>query len=93
MADVVFDQVKCLLRRTVQRDILGKTLVDVGIDRFARIGRADAPSRILLRPAKFASRAAGDRVRFVDERVLVSCFNVKDLLLEGADDTLQLSEK
>lgn len=77
----------------MQRDVLSETLVDVGIDRLSLARRANAPSRVHLGSTDLASGAAGDSIRLVNERVLVPCFDVENLLLESADDALELGEK
>lgn len=67
--------------------------MDVRVDYSPIAGRADAPTRVGLGSADLADRAAGDGVRLVDERVLVSCFDVQDVFFERAHDALELRKK
>lgn len=52
----------------------------------------DAPSRIGFGSADLASRPASHGVHFVEKRVFVSSFDMEDVLLQCADDTLNFRE-
>jgi len=92
-AEVVGNQAQSLFRRTLRRNVPGQASMDVGILIMARISSTNTPARFRLWPSYFANTTDCDCVAFVDERMFVACFNMKDFLLESANDTLKLGKQ